>query len=127
MAYRNREIPFSAFFNELLNSEIKVLSSSLNKEGLKEKPANMPWGDPPTVFCLRYPEHSALAIYTSRDRTMPTIELHPDFVYCSTIVTGSLLSTLKPGCGLVINPYWDVNLTFDTEQVAMILEALQHH
>ena len=122
IAMRTRKIETTRFLEELFNSQIYVLPQAKDLVSSSEK---VTLSKSPTLFCMNYPEYSAIALYTSPERAKPTCDLHPDFRYATEVHAGDFLSSLKGDFGLVINPYWDVNVEWSNQQVARILAMLK--
>lgn len=125
MAYRARQIDAQQFIVALFNSDIYILPATQDLAGGAMQGGKPTLSKSPTLFCLTYPEYSALAIYTSPERAKPTSDLHPEFRYASKVHAGEFLLGLTGSFGLVINPYWDVNLELDNQQVARVLAMME--
>lgn len=59
------------------------------------------------------------------ERGKPTRDLHPEFRFAAKVQAGDFLLGLAGDFGLVINPYWDVNLEWNNQQVARILATMK--
>ncbi len=70
------------------------------------------------------PTHVALAIYTSAIRINPTKEQYPEFRLAVVVPKGKFLFGLAGRSGLVINPYWDINLEWNADQMDRIREMM---
>lgn len=123
VAVRARKIQVPQFLEELFNSDVYVLPQA--KDLVGEQDGQMILSRSPTLFCVKYPEYSALGIYSSSERAKPTYDLHPDFRFAAKVQAGDFLLGLTGDFGLVINPYWDVNLEWSNQQVARILGMMK--
>lgn len=122
IAMRIRKIETTCFLVEFFNSQIYVLPLA---KDLVRSPEKMTLSESPILFCMNYPEYSAIAVYTSPERAKPTCDLHPDFRYATEVNARDFLSSLKGDFGLVINPYWDINVEWNSQQVTAILAMLK--
>lgn len=126
MAFRRRELPAPRFLEELFNSEVYILPRAQDLLAAPVRDGKFELSKNPTLFCLHYPGYSALAMYTSRERARPTYELYPEFRLGAQVHAGDFLLGLRGDFGLVLNPYWDVNLEWDHQQLARILAVMKH-
>lgn len=122
MAFRHRQIDSTRFLEILFNSEVFVLPQ---KDSFEQSGDKIVLAKKPTVFCLNYPDHFALAIYTSHTRIKPTTDKYPEFRFAATVHAGDFLSNIASRSGLVINPYWDINLEWNPNQVEQIKGMLR--
>jgi hypothetical protein len=118
VAARARTIGMPQFIEALFNSDVYVLP--LAKDLVGEPSGGIALAKSPTLFCMNYPEYSALAIYSAPERAKPTTDLHPEFRFAAKVQAGDFLLGLSGAFGLVINPYWDVNMEWNAEQMARI-------
>lgn len=117
VAFRQREIDAPRFLECLFNSQIFVLPK---KEDLGAGDGQPGLAKNPHLFSITYPEYVALAIYTSPTRAKPTADQYPDFRFAVQMHAGQFLSGLAGRCGLVINPYWDINIEWNADQMDRI-------
>lgn len=125
IAFRTRKIEAPQFLEALFNSEVYVLPLAKDLVGSAEQEGKIALSKSPTLFCMTYPEYSALGIYTSPERAKPTCDLHPEFRFATKVQAGDFLLGLTGDFGLVINPYWDVNLEWSNQQFARILAMMK--
>ncbi len=123
VAVRARTLGTPQFLEELFNSEVYVLP--LAKDFVGEQGGKLVLSKSPTLFCMNYPEYSALGVYTSEERAKPTCDLHSEFRFAAQVQAGEFLLGLREDFGLIINPYWDVNLEWSNQQVARILAMMK--
>lgn len=123
VAVRARQIQIPEFLEELFNSDVFVLP--LATDFVTGQDGSLTLSKTPTFFCMNYPEYSALGLYTSQERAKPTCDLHPEFRFATKVPAGEFLLKLTGNFGLMINPYWDVNLEWNNQQVARILAMIE--
>ena len=87
--------------------------------------ARIKLGKDPHLFCINYPAYSALAIYTSTGRIKPTTDQYPEFHLAVEVPAGQFICGLASRSGLVINPYWDINLEWNADQMDRIKEMMR--
>lgn len=117
VAFRQREIDAPRFLESLFNSQIFVLPK---KEDLVADGERIGLAKDPHLFSITYPEYVALAIYTSPTRAKPTTDQYADFRFAVQVHAGQFLAGLAGRCGLVINPYWDINIEWNADQMDRI-------
>jgi hypothetical protein len=120
---RARTMAMPQFLEALFNSDVYVLP--LAKDFVGEQTHELTLSKSPTLFCMNYPEYSALGIYTSPERAKPTFDFHPEFRFAAKVHAGNFLLGLNGGFGLIINPYWDANLEWSAQQVARIVAMMK--
>lgn len=124
VAFRQRQLDAPRFLESLFNSPIYVLP---RKDDL------LPEGEPsrlaknPHLFSITYPEYVALAIYTSLTRTKPTTDQYPEFRFAVEVHAGEFLAGLAGRCGLIINPYWDINIEWTADQMDHIKKMIRRN
>lgn len=118
VAMRTRQIGIPRFLEELFNGNAYVLPLLKDLNGGDNGEFTL--SQNPTLFCMTCPEYVALAIYTSPERAKPTFDLHPEFRFAAKVEAGDFLLGLTGRTGLVINPYWDVNMEWSDRQFAQI-------
>lgn len=122
IAARQRGISMMEFFGFFLNSSAYVLVPEVRAG--ESRGGSLTLSRDTSLFSITYPEYTCLCFYSSIERTKPTLEMYPDFKYAVKVTAGNLVSSLKEGAGLIINPYWDVNLEWTAEQVTYIRKAI---
>jgi hypothetical protein len=125
IGFRNREVEGSRFFEELFNSSVYILALHQDIVEAQIEPDKIAWSKSPTLFCMNHPEYSSIGLYTSPERGKPTCDLHPEFRFAIKVQAGDFLLSLKGDFGLVINPYWDINLEWNNQQVREILSMMR--
>lgn len=118
VAFRQRQIDAPRFLGILFNSQVFVLPQKDSFEQSEDKKIVL--RKDPHLFSITYPEYVALAIYTSKTRIKPTMDKFPDFRFSATVHAGDFLSNIVSRSGLVINPYWDINLEWNPGQMEQI-------
>jgi hypothetical protein len=122
VACRERRNQIPQFLEILFNSSVFVLPRHDSFEGdgdaIRLKAS-------PHLFSITYPEYVALAFYTSPERAKPTSDRFPDFRFAAQVHAGDFLSGLQGRVGLVINPYWDINLEWDAAQMDRIRQMMR--
>jgi hypothetical protein len=117
MAFRHRQIDAPRFLEFLFNSQVFVLPQ---KDSFEQSGDKIVLAKDPHLFSITYPEYVALAVYTSKTSIKPTMDQYPDFRFAATVQTGGSLSNIASHSGLVINPYWDINLEWNPSQTEQI-------
>ncbi len=117
VAFRHREIDAPRFLESLFNSQIFVLPK---KDDLVSDGGRTALAKDPHLFSITYPEYVAPAIYTSPSRVKPTTDQYPEFRLAVQVHAGQFISGLAGRCGLVINPYWDINSEWSSDQMDRI-------
>jgi hypothetical protein len=125
IGFRNREVDGPTFFEELFNSPIFILPLHQDIVAAESAPDQLALSKAPTLFCMHYPEYTAIGLYTCPERAKPTCDLHPEFRFATQVHAGNFLLGLKGDFGLVINPYWDVNMEWNCQQVSKILSMMR--
>lgn len=117
MAFRQRQAGIPELLDALFNSTIFVVT---NEPGLAWESNQPRLVSHASIFCMKYPEFDALGIFTSVSRTIPVSKEHPEFRFAVALHAGDFLSGLSGSFGMIINPYWDINLQWNVEQVNRI-------
>jgi hypothetical protein len=125
IAFRERRLEATRFLEELLNSEIYVLPLHSDIVESSSEGGGLALSKTPTIFCMNYPEYAAIGLFTAPERAKPTCDLHPEFRFATAVQAGSFLLGLKGDFGIVLNPYWDVNIEWTNEQVRRILGMIR--
>ena len=122
LAFRQRQIPVQDFLESLFNAQVFILpkQADLARDGARIKLVA-----DPHLFSITYPEYVALAIYTSHVRIQPTKDQYPEFRLAVEVHAGQFLSGLASRCGLVINPYWDINIEWNADQMDRIKQMMR--
>jgi hypothetical protein len=122
LAVRNREIPTQKFLEYFLNSQlfVAVPEGQTQKDGDQGKLISNP-----TLFTITYPEYTALCFYTHESRLKPTSEQFPDFRYAVSLLAGDFILGAAGSFGVVINPYWDVNLEWSSSQIDRLKQMIK--
>ena len=117
VAFRQREASIPDLLDALFNSTIFVVTVEPGLAWADNKPQLVPNA---SLFSMIYPEFNALGIFTSLSRTLPVSREHAEFRFAVAVPAGEFLSGLTGRFGLIINPYWDMNLQWNPEQVERI-------
>ena len=122
LAARNREISAQQFLEYFLNSNVLVAvpDGQIVKESDQVKLISNP-----TLFTITYPEYVALCFYTHESRLKPTNDQFPDFRYAVSLVAGDFILNAAGSFGVVINPYWDVNLEWSAAQIDRLNQMIK--
>ena len=121
IAFRERRLDAPSFLEELLNSEVYVLPLQGDLIRRSSEGGGPTLSKNPTLFCMNYPKYSAIGLFTASERATPICKLHPEFRIATAVQAGRFLLGLEGDFGIVINPYWDVNIEWTNEQVQQIL------
>lgn len=125
VAYRMRQIEVTQFLEELFNGEIFILPLAKDLAASEWHEGKITLAKDSALFCLNYPEYSAVGLYTSVERAKPTFDLHPEFRFAAKVPAGDFLLGLTGNFGLAINPYWDVNMEWNNQQFARIRSMMK--
>lgn len=121
VAVRNRDLPTPKFIEYFLNANAFVAVP----EGQFEKTEDgVKLVRNPTLFTVSYPEYTCIAFYSDESRLKPTSDQFPEFRYAVSVCVGDLVMGIPSSFGLIINPYWDVNLEWNAQQVAGIKKMI---
>ncbi len=122
LAVRSRQLETPKFIEFLFNANVFLAVP----EGQFDRiDGTLKLKENPTVFTVTYPEYTALAIYTHESRLKPTHTQFPEFRYAISICAGNFILSASNPFGLVINPYWDVNLEWSANQITQIKKMIQ--
>lgn len=122
LAARNRDISMQQFLEYFLNAEAFVLAPEGQFEmGEDQKPRLV---KNPSLFTMTYNE-TCLCFYSHTDRMKPTTDKYPDFRYGIAIKAGDFLSSIQGGFGVIINPLYDTNMEWSSDQVEAIKELIK--
>jgi hypothetical protein len=122
IAVRNRELPAPKFIEYFLNSTVYV---AVPAGQFQKTEKGISLVQNPTLFTITYPEYTCLCFYSHESRLKPTYDQFPDFKYAVAICAGDLIIGIQNHIGLVINPYYDINLEWNADQVARIKEMIK--
>ena len=122
MALRARQIDVPSFLEELFNSNIFVVPK---KEDIVASDTGFSLGKNPHLFSITYPEYVALGLYTSPERAKPTSEQYPEYRFAIEVHAGEFLMSLGGDFGIVLNPYWDVNIEFSNVVFQRVLTMMR--
>ncbi len=115
--FRNREIEAQTFILNFLNSFAYVCT----KEGqFKNENGQIQLVQNPFLFTITNPNYASLCFYSENNRINPTVEKYPEFKYAVKVRAGDLIMGLQPGMGIILNPYWEVNLEWNPSQIEQI-------
>ena len=122
MAFRARQIDASRFLEDLFNSQVFVLPK---REDINPGDEGFKLAKNPHLFSITYPEYVALGLYTHQDRMKPTCDQYPEFRFGVEVQAGEFLMDLQSDFGVVLNPYWDVNIEWSNEQMRRIVAMVR--
>jgi hypothetical protein len=121
ISLRQREIAAPKFLEYLFNSEVYI---AVPEEKLQGSVRGGQLSGTPTLFTITYPTFVCLCFYTHVSRLKPTHDQYPAFRYAVSARAGDILLGIQGNFGLIINPYWDINLEWNAEQVGAIKKML---
>jgi hypothetical protein len=121
MATRNREISTIQFIEYFVNSSAFVV---VPKGQMMNSHQGMSLVVNPTIFTITYPEYTCLCFYSHESRAKHTNEHYPDYRYAVSIRVRDILMGSEDGLGIIINPYYDINMEWIPEQVLKIKQMI---
>ncbi|UCG35077.1 MAG: SseB family protein [Candidatus Omnitrophota bacterium] len=120
VAFLDGKLESAKFIKIFLKSEVYVLTP---QDQLNPRSGRLVKN--PSLFTITSPEYTLFCVYTSQKRIDPTVDKYPELKYAARVFVKDLLSSVRRKWGLIINPYWDVNLTWEPKTVAKIKNILR--
>lgn len=78
-----------------------------------------------TPFSLKHPDYHSLCFYTHRSRIQLTTAKFAEFECEYAVPVGDFILGIEADVGITINPYWDINFEWSSQQVAGIKKMLK--